>query len=310
MARDPRDPQARPLQRGDVLSYSAGSTSEGPDGYRIVADADGPRPSALLATLATRWPAIGALLGGPAPPLFVNAYPANVGRFAAGVVVDTYLSPKTGSRALQLAAREGLPVVLMAQPLFAAELLQYHLRAGRPLPRAMLVGVGGYPLVASLERALLGWLAGCDAHVLQLYGLAEIDSGMLIGQARTAAGEVIYFPRPDVRIAIADDTLRISRQRPDGGWPAPVDTRDRAAWQGDGVIFPGAAGRADPALLDVLEGWSPDDWIRRTGYLGRTADGIVAQVRQGMPAEAPDELDFWAFGARFGFSWLDKPRWR
>lgn len=97
------------LNPGDILSYSAGSTQTGPDGYRIArrggGDNGGGRNVGLLGALAARWPDLQSLA--EAPLLFINAYPAYVGDFTQGVQVDTYLSPRTADRALALAAREG-----------------------------------------------------------------------------------------------------------------------------------------------------------------------------------------------------------
>lgn len=299
------------LRRGDVLSYSSGSTNDGPDGFRVVMRAGQPAGSAVLSAIVERWPELLAVLGGASPPMFLNAYPATIGRFESGVVVDSYLSPKTASRALQLAHREGLPVVFMAQPLFAAECLRHHLDAGRPLPPSLVFGVGGYPLLRSLEAALRGWCAESDLHILHFYGLAEIDAAMLLGRDRLPSGAIVYFPRRDVRAEARDGILHISRQEDDGGWTPMVRTGDAAAQEGDGFVFPQAAGRADGAFLQALEAWDEAAWRRRTGYIARGEDGqLVFQLRDGLEAQTPEELGHWRFGERFGFSWLSKPRWR
>ena len=297
------------LQRGDVLSYSSGSTNRGPEGYRDVMSAGAPPRSAILSAIVSRWPALLEVLGGATPALFINAYPATIGRFEAGVVVDTYLSPKTTSRALQLAARESMPVVFMAQPLFAAECLQRYREAGLAWPKVMLLGVGGYPMLRSLEQTLTKWCRGCELHVLHFYGLAEIDAAMLLGRDRTPSGEVIYFPREDVRAEVTEEALKISRRLGDEGWSDPVNTGDTASKQGEGFIFPQAAGRASARCLETLESWGEDEWCRRTGYLG-VDDGVTFyQLREGRAALNENELSFWGFGERFGFSWLEKPKW-
>lgn len=300
------------LMRGDVLSYSAGTSHERPDGFRVVQRAgEAPRPG-ILSAIVERWPDMLAVLGGATPPLFVNAYPANVGRFDAGVVVDTYLSERTLSRALLLAVRESLPVVLMAQPLFAAHALRYHIDAGRPLPGAMLLGVGGYPMPASLQSALEGWLADPvpRLQILHFFGLAEIDAAMLLGRHRDVDGAVVYHPRPDVRVKAIEGELHIALRAGDGTWPVETPTGDVIRASDDGFVFPRAAGRADGAVFDAFNRWSPAHWSRRTGYVARDGAQIIAQLRDGIEPEGPDELGFWAFGARFGFTWLRKPVWR
>ncbi|MCA9710438.1 MAG: hypothetical protein KDK70_31650, partial [Myxococcales bacterium] len=84
------------LEPGDVLAYSAGSTQCGPLGFRKLQ----PRPG-LLGAAARRWPELAEALGGRTL-VFINGYPASVGAIGAGVTIDTYLSPRVLSRALQL----------------------------------------------------------------------------------------------------------------------------------------------------------------------------------------------------------------
>ena len=95
----------------DVLSYSAGSTQTGPEGFRKLRA----RPGLLQAAMR-RWPDLTAQLG-ERTPMFINAYPASIGMSTEGISVDTYLSPRVMSRALQLAAAAAQPVILCGQSL-------------------------------------------------------------------------------------------------------------------------------------------------------------------------------------------------
>ena len=83
------------LRPGDVLSYSAGSTQTGPEGFRKLV----PGRRGMLDTAARRWPDLLDFLG-DRPVLFINTYPATVGTFGPGITIDTYLSPRVFSRAM------------------------------------------------------------------------------------------------------------------------------------------------------------------------------------------------------------------
>src|SRR5689334_19587852 len=137
---------------GDVLSYSAGSTQTGPEGFRTLRA----RPRLLQAALA-RWPDLAAPFG-ERTPMFINAYPASIGMITTGIAVDTYLSPRVMSRALALAAAAEKPAILCAQPLLLADALLAHVRAERALPDTLLLVMGGYATPRTLERTLLALL--------------------------------------------------------------------------------------------------------------------------------------------------------
>jgi len=80
--------------------------------------------------------------------MFINAYPASIGMSTAGISVDTYLSPRVMSRALQLAAvgpHAGDPLRAAA---VLADALLAHVRTERALPDTLLLLVGGYPMPA------------------------------------------------------------------------------------------------------------------------------------------------------------------
>lgn len=298
----------KPLaQRARVLSYSAGSTQTGPDGYRSL------RKGPDLIALVERWPDIAEPMRGRTP-LVINAYPAALGRFEDATYVDTYLSPKTASRALQLSAREGLPSFLLGQPLLVAEILLRHTAARMPLPDLLVLFVGGYALPASLARALKEALRERGYGDVRLeivcgYGAAEVDAGMLFGRPGPD-GEVVYAPRgPDVIAEISPEgELTLGLVGPAGPILSGFGTGDRVETVAGGLRVVNAASRMHPDTASALASWTAADWARRTGYLSRASGRI--QLREGVLPEHPAEMSYHAFAEAFGGVWLAKPDWR
>lgn len=297
------------LLPGDVLSYSAGSTRRTPDGYRVVRRSGQTLTTNMLAAVATRWPEVLERLQGR-PPLVINAYPATLGDFAFGIAIDTYLSPRTASRALWLAQQQGLTAVLLAQPLFAAELLFAHRRSGTPWPAEVILATGGYVMPATLEGALTDELAdaGSRLAVIHFYGAAEVDAACML--SRRTDGRLAYYPRgEDVSVSLDSGDLLLARRQPDGVWSEPFRTGDTAVQAADGAFElidpPGAT-----ATLARFDRWTRDDWLRRTGWLALRDDEIVAQVRASLAVTTPEEIEYYDFARLAGMTWLDKPRWR
>ncbi len=298
------------LRPGDILSYSAGSTQTTPDGYRIAHRDGSGRGVDLVAALRARWPDLKSL--GRTPLLFINAYPAYVGDFKQGVQIDTYLRPRTADRALALAAQEELTAVLLVQPLFAGELLLSERAQPHPLPGSLVLWVGGYTLPASLQRSLTkaAKQRGCALDIIQFYGAAEVDAGCLIGRHVDDNGRVIYVPRgEDIRIELRDNVIFLQRQDGSGAWSAPFDTGDQARYHAGGLVLIPNPDRIAPDVWSELEGWTFQQWRRRTGYLEVTTEGLRWQLREGYAAAEPRELSFHEFCHRTGMSWLTKPRW-
>ena len=305
------------LRAGDILSYSAGSTQTGPDGFRQINRAG----LALTGIVKAHWPerlqAFNERL-----PLVINAYPAMVAIPSDGVLIDCYMSVKTASRALQLAAREGMPAMVLSQPLFLGQMLMHHLEQALPLPDAMIAVVGGYWMPQSLHHALAQRLQaqGVQFSCLQGYGVAEVDAGMLWGADFDDQGRLRFRARgPDIDAQLLHGRLHLALKNADGSLrAAPFDTGDTAEFvartEGSGtdiVISPSAA-RLATDIRDELSGWTGTDWSRRTGYVARTPQGLVAQLRVGVQADASSarpELAYYAFAAEHAASWLDKPRW-
>lgn len=301
-------------QPGDVLSYSAGSTQTGPFGFRKLHPVPtGPTTSRgkMLDAAGQRWPDLLEDLG-EGNLLFVNAYPASVGTFSFGITVDTYLSPRVLTRALQLGRVRDHATILLGQPLFVADALLRHTAAGRPLPRTLMLWVGGYAMPRSLERMLESLLAPHVEKllVLQYFGAAEVDAGCLMARERNAEGELVYYPREDVQPDVDGDHLLLTLLATDG--KPGVDrfrTGDRARPCGDGWVIRNPD-RLHPEVEQALESWSDEDWRRRTGYLRREGRTIQIQLREGEAPRDDNEFEFFDFARRFGFSWLDKPYWR
>ena len=296
------------LVPGDVLSYSAGSTQTGPDGFRKLT----PGRRSMLDAAATRWPELRGWLG-ERPVLFINTYPAAIGTFTPGITVDTYLSPRVFSRAFQLGRAADHPVILLGQPLFLADVLLRHEAGGWPFPETLMIWTGGYVMPRSLEQMIVALL---EQHVersviLQYFGAAEVDAGCLMARERTDEGALIYEPRDDVVVEVDGESLLLSLRAPSGdGWLIErFATGDLAKAHGDGWLIRNPR-RLHPDVEAAMESWTVDDWRRRTGYVRREDGKIWLQLREGVEVRDGHELDHWDFGRRFSFSWLAKPYWR
>ncbi len=298
----------RKLEPGDVLSYSAGSRHGGPYGFRVLSRRGGTLKNVLERKWARLFEGFGDRLS-----LIINAYPAALGRWDFGVSLDTYLSPSVGGRALELAHLEGMPVLLLGQPLFLAELLHQHLSSAEAgLPDTLLLGTGGYVMPQSLERALRE-LCAPKLHRFDLfhgYGVAEVDAACLLAVARNDLGQLVYEPRSDqVSVDFGKESeLLLSLRDADGNAVADrFATGDRGRQvEGGYVIW--NDDRLHPTVARILEGWTPADWRRRTGYLANDSS-VRLQTRPGVEPASEHECEFYDFARRYGQSWLVKPDW-
>ena len=298
------------LSPGDVLSYSAGSTQTGPEGFRKLV----PGRRSMLDAAVARWPELGGFLG-ERPVLFINCYPATIGTFTPGITVDTYLSPRVFSRAFQLGRAADHPVILLGQPLFLADVLLRHAAAGLPFPETLMIWTGGYVMPRTLELMIVHLL---DQHVersvlLQYFGAAEVDAGCLMARDRTDDGDLIYLPRDDVEVEADGENLLLSLRDPSGdGWRIHrFLTGDLTRPHGEGWLIRNPR-RLHPEVETEMESWSIEDWRRRTGYVRRDDGKIWIQLREDATVQpgSEKELDHYDFGRRFSFSWLAKPYWR
>lgn len=289
---------------GDILSYSASSKQSGPEGYRILSSS-----VSYLPDLIQRWPILGQALGTKIP-MIINAYPASLGHFPFGIFVDTYLSVQTGLRALKLAAQEGLPALVMGQPLFLAELIFRGLQQKIDWPQSLILASGGYTLPQSLQAVLTQRMEALSVMCLFLhcYGLAEVDAACLVGVERNAQGDIIYHPRnQEIHTEVFQKKLFIGYEQAEQKmilW----DTGDFAQFLESGLIIKSAMSRLDPIILNDLEGWSEQDWERRTGYL-QWKEKPLYQLREGLMPQSENELSHYSFADKFSFSWLRKPDW-
>lgn len=294
------------LKPGDVLSYSSGRQDHGPYGFRVVR-----RGAGILGVLQQHWPHVLAPVAGRVP-LVLNAYPATLGNLDFGVLVDCYLSQGTASRAIQLAAAENMPLMILGQSCFAADLLYRHLGNGGQLPADVIMGVGGHVTPLSLDRSLRALVAPHTRtfSIIQGYGVAEVDSSCMIAVDRDVQGQLVYFPRPDVRITLDGERLLLTVLDAQGRpfQATPFDGGDSGAAVPGGGYLVWNNERLHPHVLRILESWSPRDWERRTGYLyfGRE---VRFQLRKGYEPELALECEFHDYAKRYGQSWLFKPEW-
>ena len=125
--------------------------------------------------------------------------------------------------------------------------------------------------------------------------------------------------RPDIDAQLLNGRLHLALKNPDGSLrDQPFDTGDSAEFvartgsEGTDIVIAGSAARLAPDIRAELSNWTSADWSRRTGYVARTPEGLVLQLRLGVQAH-PDspqtELSFYGFAAAHGTSWLEKPRW-
>ena len=291
---------------GDVLSYSSGRQDHGPYGFRVVRKGAG-----ILGVLQEHWPHVLAPLRGRTP-LVLNAYPATLGNLDFGVLVDCYLSQGTASRAIQLTVEERMPLMILGQSCFVADLLFRHVLNGGTLPSTIILGVGGHVTPKSLDRAMRALVAPLTESfsIVQGYGVAEVDSSCLVAVDRNEAGQLVYYPRDDVSVLLDGEKLLLQVLDASGEptRPQPFDGGDSAKMLDKGGYLIWNDERLHPHVLRILESWTDHDWSRRTGYLyfGRE---VRFQLRKGYAPDLALECEFHDYAKRYGQSWLFKPEW-
>ncbi|WDQ18261.1 hypothetical protein [Rhodopirellula sp. P2] len=316
---------------GKILSYSAGSTSLDPYKFRVI---DSGQPAEKMQRLVSTFPSLQPFFVDPSQSLVVDAYPASLGGMESMTRVITYLHPPTCTRALRLAAAENRRVVFVAQPLAGADLLIQALRTQMDWPSELLWATGGYPLPASLQRSVDGWLAerGCRLSVLQAYGVAELDHTLMASMHRDQESRPIYQlvdPRLELDAAQnrfggdsgASDQVRFRGEK--------RKNHDRIESFGTGYHIHGNPSLYGEGALQWLEQWQPEDWMNHTGFWRECGRAIELQQRSGRSSSAPvsvnslswsamtslptgvrcQPVEHYEFMSRSGMSWMEKPKW-
>lgn len=299
---------------GCAISFSAGTLCPNPTKWRVVS-ANGSRK---LLHVLERFPELQPFFVGL--PVLINAYPAMFNPPAKVVFIDSYGRWQTVCAALNFAANHGLPCIITSMPLTAAELLPRAIQEKTPLPARILLLLGDYHCPASLESFLVDLLrrAGVDVSVLHLYGLGEIESGLLGGRRVTGSSEIAFQSiDPDWLPLLSDEFLAfqyLSEPK------CLVTTDDPCEVSGEAIHLSFPNHRLSKATHDLLESWSEDDWIRRTGYVHLEGFKFILQCRPNiMPKkgeagctndlQTTQEYECFEFCRSFGQSRFDKPQW-
>ena len=244
------------------------------------------------------------------PPIVVNAYPVSFTPPAKVVFADSYGRWQVLGAGLALAAQHDLPAVIISTPLMAAHLLLTLIERQISMPSKILLFLGGYYCPNSLELFLVSLLktAGIAATIVHLYGVAEIDAGLLAAKREPHGYEMVFHSiDPDWCPRIENGLLRFQRT---SDTKHDVATDDGATVSGDGIRLSIQSRRLSHEMYALLENFTFDDWHRRTGFLGRPASGIAIQCRSFIaPKLDQSEVEHFDFCRAYTHSWLDKPQW-
>lgn len=294
------------LKAGDVLSYSAGTSSNSPWGFRTII----PNTNSVANTILQNVPNFYELLE-PAP-ILINCYPAPPAQSPWAILIDTYLSPKTAFRALALAAERKSAVVLAGQPLFLADLIYRAKAMNFSLPNSIVFACGGYPLPLSLERVLKieSDKMGCKKLIfLEFYGVAEIDQQLLVSFSRNQSGQAVYIPRgPEITVSLTTDGAILTFKHPTSGYVIAQGLSEDIFQEYDKgfTIHPN---RISKIVAQLIDSWGLMEWERRTGYLALNNGKIIAQLRDGLVPQDVNECEYWCFSKEHQLNWLKKPNW-
>lgn len=287
-----------------AVSFSAGTKQPNPEKWRIVQPDSGEKFSFLL----SRFPHL--LADGSAPAVFINAYPAQITPPGPLVFVDSYGRWQTFCAALTFAASHGKPCLIASMPLTLAHLILCALERKAIFPKHLILLTGGYYCPHSLELFLLDLVqrANATVAVLHIYGVGEINAGLLAAQRTAPSSGLLFQPIDPMWEPVVQDGLLHFRHTAHPATMASTD--DRAEMTGQGIRLLPAPQRFSPNIGALLESWPRGLWGRRTGFLAHEGGRIVFQCRAGKnPIAARDECGHFDFCRRFGHSWLDKPEW-
>lgn len=299
---------------GCAISFSAGTLSPNPSKWRVVSS-NGSRKSLYL---LKRFPDLDPFLAGL--PVLINAYPAMFNPPAKVVFIDSYGRWQTICAALHLAASHSLSCIITSMPLTVAELLLRVIQEKTPPPSRILLLLGGYYCPNSLECFLVDLLrrAGVDVSVLHLYGIGEIESGLLGGRRGKGSSEIAFKSiDPDWHPVLSGRFLAFQNLTE----PNRIETTDDPCEiSGDAVHLSFPNHRLSKATHELFESWSENNWIRRTGYVHSDGSKFILQCRPNIiprKGEAgcandlrmTEECQCFEFCHRFGQSRFDKPQW-
>lgn len=285
---------------GSVISYSAGSSDVSPWKYRVIGTQD------KVSRVLEKFPELSRLIGG-VPPLVVSCYPASLGVFKSAIFIDTYLKKINFLRAIVLASEINSTIIVMAQPLVALDMIiDIDKTLIQKKVKSVVVAVGGYVCPSSLESEIVRAykLISDVVIVFHAYGAAEVDFACLVG--RRFGEKVIYNEvSSDVSVSLENGQLILA----DNIKEANHATGDFAERVTGGVTIKNSEARASSHVIEHLESWDSNDWIRKTGYLRLINNAFIFQLRQGVPAKNHTEMDFFDFCRAYSMSFADKPNW-
>lgn len=293
----------RPSVPNGLLSYSAGTTSLDPYGFRLVESGSG-----RIELAVDLFPELGKLLSSGV--ILISCYPASLGFFQQIPSIDTYLRGHTFSRGLLLARAEEKLALVLGQPLATVHLVLEHLNNKRQMPKTMLFVMGGYYCPFSLENYLANVLSanGTKCEIIFGYGVAEVEYGCFLGKRIKNSRDIEYFLASDKvewHIDASSKLLHIKRKY-DGRFLVVGDYAEKTQ---SGLCIRNASDRLAPSVANELETWTNSEWERRTGYVFLKGDEIHKQLREGIEPTMSGEVEFFDFLKRFGGSWTEKPIW-
>ena len=295
------------LKAGDCLSYSAGTKSFDPFNFRVVKNLAGntsqplKKPEGLLGEVLCN------------TPFLVNTYPATLSNFDWAIFIETFLNRYTFSRSLVLAAKLEKSLVITGQPLLIAEFFLRHIEEELEIPNKIIISAGGYYFPESLEKFVYSLLKkrNVQFQILNYYGVASVDAGLLVSSERDSDQYFLFQPRDEnVSCSIQAGNLLISLKDSTGKLILDSFNSGDKACIKDGKIKIIDSNRLSTKIKNMLESFNSDSWSRYSGYMASNPDGAIElQLRKNIKAKKSDEIEYYDFKRKYDMSWLRKPVW-
>lgn len=239
-----------------------------------------------------------------APPDFIDFYPSGFGGMPAFLSIVCGMRVLTALKSITLARQQGMTVIFSGQPLGLGEIAA-QLQPGDQDPQGhALLLIGGYESFAGLKEMMSEAFGKVFQSVdsLHFYGVNEVNFGLLAGQ-RTL-GKVVYKPiQTDWEIDLESPVLANSTT---GLW-LEVEGRISATESGYEITQP--LSKISKTARDFLSGTPRDWWRAHTGHIGLLQGKVVAQLRAGTAAVAPEDMTYGTFIDAFGMELQEKPNW-